>query len=97
LYDCLICISEYIVARDAFEEMQKKEGTSLPADAVRPVYGEVVSPAITLAPMWQEKYIGNQMVLQCVTVPCCLRHIGKQPETTIEKIAKSGLAVPGMS
>jgi hypothetical protein len=35
----------------------------------------VVNDAITLAPAWQQKMVGMQMVMACISVPVCGTHL----------------------
>jgi len=85
---CLSCVSEYILAKNKWIEGGQPEG-------YEPDYNELVLCAVTEAPSWQQQIMGGQMVMACVTVPSCMKHLGVREKTAMERAAGSGLMVPG--
>ena len=85
---CLSCISEYVLARNKWIEGGQPDGQE-------PVYADLVNPAVTEAPSWQQQAVGGQMIMACVAVPSCMKHLGVREKTAMERAAGSGLMVPG--
>jgi hypothetical protein len=85
---CLSCVSEYILARNKWIESGQPDGEE-------PNYNTEVNPAVTEAPSWQSQAMGGQMVVACVPLPTCMKHLGVREKTAMEKAAGSGLMVPG--
>lgn len=81
---CLGCLSEYF----AYQVMQKKG--QVPAGTGEPV----VEDAITMAPQWQSKTIMGQMIMACVAVPTCYRHLVDVEATAEEKAIMNGKIIP---
>jgi hypothetical protein len=61
-----------------------------------PVIPEV-SKAVTLAPQWVSQIVQGNMVMSCVAVPTCLRHLNVEKETPIQRATRSGLMLGGQS
>lgn len=57
-------------------------------------WGKVRNSA-TLVPTWQQKVVGGNLMMACVTLPTCIEHIISKPETPEEIAARTGLAIPG--
>jgi hypothetical protein len=51
--------------------------------------------AITLAPSWQQQVVGGQMIMACVTVPTCLKHLVIGEVSPIQRALSNGLVIPG--
>lgn len=81
---CMICVEEYL---------------ALPDDSEAKLSGEAwlkVRDADTLAPSWQTYVAGpGQVVVACVTLPVCLRHITVKKQSPEQIASRSGLALPG--
>ncbi len=73
---CMICVGESIAELNAARKERR------PA-----IIGEL-EDAITLAPSWQQKIVAGQLVVACVAIPVCLRHI-KVDERLANRIAGS--------
>jgi hypothetical protein len=80
---CLQCIAEAIEVGD---------------DVGKP--GEWLSKigeAITWAPSWQTVMMSGQMMVSCVAVPSCGKHLTNRQKTSAEKASSSGLWLGGQS
>jgi hypothetical protein len=84
---CLSCVSEYILANNNWVSSGQPDGEG-------PVYEAMVEPAVTTAPSWQQQIMGGQMIVLCVALPTCMRHLGVREPTPMEKAAASGILVP---
>jgi hypothetical protein len=80
---CLPCISEW-VANGSPGGVDGEEASKL-------------SPAVTLAPAWETKTTMGQMMMACVMVPTCFRHLGVKQKSAAEKAMESGLFLGGQS
>ena len=89
-YKCLSCITEYINANNEWIDAGQPDGEE-------PSKEEMLSDAITLAPSWQQNAMMGQVMVVCVAVPSCLRHLGVREKTPLEKAAESGLMIPSQS
>jgi hypothetical protein len=85
---CLSCVSEYILAKNKWVEGGQPDGQE-------PDYETDVLPAVTEAPSWQQQIVGGQMIMACVPLPTCMKHLGVREQTPMERAAHSGLMVPG--
>lgn len=85
---CLSCVSEYILARNKWIDSGQPDG-------MEPVFDKMVEVAVTEAPSWQQQAMGGQMVVACVTLPTCMKHLGVREKTAMERAAGSGLMIPG--
>lgn len=85
---CLSCVSEFI------SERNKVEGDE---SAPALVFEDLVEDAITMAPSWQQTMVGNQLMMACVTVPVCMRHIDVKEQSAAQRILGGGLTLPGLS
>jgi hypothetical protein len=84
---CLTCISEYIIAKNKWIDAGQQDG-------LEPVYADMVAPAVTTAPSWQQQIMGGQMVMACVPLPSCLKHLGVREKTPMERASENGLMIP---
>jgi hypothetical protein len=82
---CLTCIGEYQMA------IQDKENGVL-HDGHEPIIPDI-NAAVTLAPTWQQTTLMGQMVMACVTVPSCMRHLSTEKKSHIQRATASGLAL----
>lgn len=91
---CTSCVSEFI---DAKAKRQVDEGREYTEDELyEPAeLWARVRDADTWLKSWEEKYIGNTVIVAAVALPVCMKHIGiRKPE--LQEIAnRSGLALPG--
>jgi hypothetical protein len=86
---CITCIT-------MFFDWQQKVLDEDPLAGPEPV----VEDAITMAPAWQEKMIGNrmtgmQLMYACIALPTCMGHLGKVELTDEQKAVKGGVILPG--
>lgn len=83
---CYACVSEhklYVI---------KKENGTIPEGAVEPD----VLEADTWVPIWQQKQVGPQMVMACVTVPICEeKHLQVSEMSALDKAMMGGKILPG--
>jgi hypothetical protein len=84
---CLECVTEYLLRVATLEE-----GTLEPGE---PHYSwSEVEDAETMVPSWQQNIVGpGQMVVACVAVPACLKHIKIQKPTPQQMASRNGLIV----
>jgi hypothetical protein len=87
---CVSCIGEYITARDARQEAQ---ATGAPYDGSEPL--PEISDAITLAPSWQSRQLGMQVVYACVALPTCMRHLGLERKSSLAAAVAGGRLLNG--
>jgi hypothetical protein len=84
---CLTCIGEYQMA------VKDKEAGVL-HDGEVPKIPEI-GVAVTMAPSWQQTQIMGQMIMACVAIPTCMRHLSTEKKSAIERATASGLAIGG--
>jgi hypothetical protein len=83
---CLACYEELANFLGAQEEGK------IPDDAERPVPED----AVTFAPAWQTKTIMGQMVMACIALPSCERHLVPQKRSAVEQsVMRGGVLIPG--
>ncbi len=77
---CLQCVGEHknFLAQQALAKVA--EGSPPP----------LIEDAITLVPTWQQQMIGGQIILSCVAIPACMRHIEVHEQTPEEKAVAGG-------
>jgi hypothetical protein len=81
---CLQCIGEYFMA---IEEREASRAAGITTEVSEEL--PEISEAITLAPRWEQKQVGMNVVMGCVAVPVCMKHIG------IRKLSPLAQAVAG--
>jgi hypothetical protein len=86
---CYACVAEYKVALDKADtlEMQEREDAfnNLPE----------LEDAATFVPVWQQQQMMGQIVMACVSLPACIRHIMAKEPTPEEKAVAGGYIIPG--
>jgi hypothetical protein len=90
---CTSCISEFVEAK---AKRQVDEGRVYTEDELyEPAdLWAKVRDADTLLVSWQEKFIGNQMIIAPISSPVCMKHIGIREPEVQEMAMRSGLALP---
>jgi hypothetical protein len=79
---CLSCCAEAITA-ETKNAIGGNETVPEPEDA------------ITMAPAWQQQRVGPQLVMACVTVPVCKRHVAVEELSPAEQAVRSGKLLEG--
>lgn len=88
---CLACITEFMEATAKWKsEADRKSEASRKSE---PQFYDMVKPAVTLAPVWQQNMIGPQLFVACVTVPSCLGHLAPREKSAAERALDSGLSL----
>jgi hypothetical protein len=82
---CLQCLGEYKVF------LIKSRNGSLPPGTIEPV----VDDAVTMAPSWQQKVIGPQMLWACVALPTCERHLAATEVSAADRAMMGGKLLQG--
>jgi hypothetical protein len=54
-----------------------------------------INDAITLAPSWQERRIGPQMIMACVALPVCKSHLEVNELSPAEQAVRNGRLLEG--
>jgi hypothetical protein len=88
-YKCLACISEHIAAKNDLEAGVLHNGS-------KPEVQDIAY-ADTLAPQWVSQIVQGNMVMSCVAVPSCIRHLNVQKESPIQRATRSGLMLGGQA
>jgi hypothetical protein len=55
-----------------------------------------VNEAFTMAPAWQERRVGPQLIMACVAVPVCKTHLEVNELSPVEQAIRNGKIMPGM-
>lgn len=84
---CLTCIGEYQMALKDIEDGVLHDGE-------QPVV-PWVADAISWAPSWQQTQIMGQMMVACVAIPTCMRHLSTEKKSPIQRASASGLMLGG--
>lgn len=87
---CYACVSEYLVAKKAYDSLVDKTGVEEPTEAS-------IKDADTWGPSWQEHMAYNQVMMAVCALPVCLGHLGVTEDTPLQRAAKAGLALPGQN
>lgn len=74
---CLPCCGEMVQAK---VRSAKGEDVEIPEPA----------DALTMAPDWQQQITMGQMVMACVTVPVCERHLNVQEMSAADQAIRGG-------
>lgn len=77
---CSQCVAEYL----AYEAGINGDGGEIP---------EILDP-ITLAASWQQNNIMGQMVIACVSLPTCLKHLQVSKMSAEQKAILGGKLLP---
>lgn len=79
---CLQCAGELVLAE---------------AKQLRGEYVEIpeVNEAWTLAPSWQQQVVGGQLVMACVSVPICKKHLDVAELSPAEQAVRNGRLLQG--
>lgn len=88
-FKCLACIGENIQAHKDLEAGVLHNGS----EPVPPP----INDAITLAPQWVSQQTAGQLMVSCVAVPTCMRHLNVEKESPIQRATRSGLMLGGQS
>jgi hypothetical protein len=83
--NCFACVAEHIL----FDT--KHAMGQLGPSAIRPDIEE----AVTWAPSWQKQEIMGQMVMACVTLPTCRRHMSVTEMSPAERAIQGGRLLQG--
>jgi len=87
---CTRCVEEYVLGLEKAKDPDKADWEG---GMYMPLWRKV-NDAVTEVPAWQTKEAGfGQVVMACIMLPCCLRHIGR--DESAHKLA-SALAIPGV-
>lgn len=78
---CFPCITNYKVKHAGHDDAD---------DPSLPRFDEEVNEAVTEAPQWQQKQIGDQMIFVCITVPACLEHVAAREKSPLELAIEGG-------
>lgn len=79
---CMVCVGLMVMAKVKVLKGEEAE-VNEPNDA------------LTLAPVWQEKIVGNQMVMACVALPVCETHISVQELSPADQAIRNGQLLLG--
>lgn len=79
---CLQCAGELVIAET---KQARGESVILPK----------VEEAWTMAPAWQQQQVGPQMVIACVTVPTCKRHLTVGEMSAADQAVRNGRLIQG--
>ena len=90
---CTSCISEFVEAKAKLQVEMGRLFTEQEMYEPDELWARV-RDADTLLVSWQEKFVGNQMVLGPISSPVCLKHIGIRSPEVQEMAMRSGLALP---
>lgn len=79
---CMSCVGLMVVAK-----VHEAKGEDV----------EVPQPndAITMAPVWQQQIVGNQMIWACVPLPVCEDHLQVTEMTAAEQAIRGGQLLLG--
>lgn len=88
-YKCAMCISEYIAKRQEHDKLLDKTIEDPPD------FNEMVDDAVTLAPCWQQHTAFGQVMFACITLPACMKHLGNNEKSLVQRASEAGLAIPG--
>lgn len=85
-YLCFQCIADFKATYADATEEDMMAGFGTP-DAH-------VHSAITLVPSWQQKQMGPSLIVTCVTLPICHKHIAARAKTAEEQAIEGGRLLP---
>lgn len=79
---CLQCAGENVISR-----ARQARGEDV----------EVLSPndAWTLAPSWQQQVIGDNVIMACVALPVCARHLEVSEMSPADQAVRNGRLLKG--
>lgn len=90
---CTACVSEFADAKAKRQVIMGREYT--PDEAYEPAeLWARVNNADTMVVGWEQKTIGNNLIIAPVALPTCMRHIGIRKPDVQEIASRSGLALP---
>jgi hypothetical protein len=90
---CSSCISEFVEAKAKRQVEEGREYTEEELYEPSDLWDQV-RDADTFLVAWQEKIIGDQMIVAPVSAPVCMKHIGIRKPDLQEMAMRSGLALP---
>lgn len=79
---CLACVGEMVLA-----EVKNAKGEEVPVPEPEEAW--------TMAPSWQEKRVGQQLVMACIAIPTCKRHLTVDELSPIEQAIRNGKLLEG--
>lgn len=79
---CLTCTGEAVLARI---KQARGEDVEVP----------IPNEAWTLAPAWQQQIIGGQMVMACVALPTCDKHLQVAELSPADQAVRGGRLLQG--
>lgn len=79
---CLQCAGELVIA-----ETKRARGETVPLP--------VPEEAWTMAPTWQQQVTLGQLVMACVAVPVCKKHLDVAEISPADQAVRNGRLLPG--
>ena len=79
---CITCLGEWKQS-----QQDAPEGT--------PIEPLPVNQALTLVAQWETKAVAGQVMMACISVLTCEKHITVAPRSAVEQAMQGGVLIPG--